>query len=528
MAPTDTPDIEGLLARALSNELLPAEAAALAEACRLDSTVLDALAQQTLTHRLLQSTLRDPHGFVFSSEIAIRLRQNESGDTSVAKRVGTVLKFQRLRRQVFQWAATLTVSFGLLWLSQRDTATARVERTEALIAQDPVSAGQALAPGALVKLEAGLVALRFGCGAEVLLEGPAELEIQDAWHGVLKKGRIVAKVGRAAHGFTLDGPGGRLVDLGTKFAVAVEDGKSMELHVLEGLVEATALGEKKPRRVTANQAVRLGSGVSEPITDADQGAFVTALPPKSGGKPRFVHWSFEELGAHFANTGHGLASGEADLDLKTPSPEVTSASIPGPFGHALEFAGDGTYAESGFKGIGGSEPRTVAFWLKVPSDFRLPEGYAVVSWGSRIQDGAAWQISVNPDAKDGPVGRLRVGVHKGPVVGTTDLRDEQWHHCSVVMYGGTGADISTHILLYIDGHLESAARKAVMPVLTDTHSPLSHGVWLGRNLTKSTGTQILDAFRGPSFRGAVDEVFIFDSALNQTEILHLMKHNTPG
>jgi hypothetical protein len=168
----------------------------------------------------------------------------------------------------------------------------------------------------------------------------------------------------------------------------------------------------------------------------------------------------------------------------------------------------------------------VAFWVKVPSDFRPQEGYAVVSWGSRIQNGAAWQISVNPAEDEGPVGRLRVGVHQGPVVGSTDLRDDHWHHCAVVMYGGKGVDIATHVLLYIDGKLEPAARKAVMPVQTDTQSPLAHGVWLGRNLTKNAAPQNKDAFRGPSFRGGIDEVYIFDSAMNQTQIRQLMERNT--
>jgi hypothetical protein len=76
MEPTPSiPDIEELLARALSGELLPAEAKTLAEACRKDPEVLDTLARHTLTHRLLPTALRDPDGALFSSEIALRLRE---------------------------------------------------------------------------------------------------------------------------------------------------------------------------------------------------------------------------------------------------------------------------------------------------------------------------------------------------------------------------------------------------------------------------------------------------------------------
>ena len=90
------------------------------------------------------------------------------------------------------------------------------------------------------------------------------------------------------------------------------------------------------------------------------------------------------------------------------------------------------------------------------------------------------------------------------------------------MYGGQKADTSTNILLYVDGELEPAARKAVMQIRTDTEDPRSPGVCLGRNVHPSSR----QSPRG--FRGSVDEVYIFDAALGQSEIRRLIKNNTPS
>jgi hypothetical protein len=298
----------------------------------------------------------------------------------------------------------------------------------------------------------------------------------------------------------------------------------MELHVIEGAVDATANGSAFTERVTTNEALLLSAGRNERLVSADQSSFVTTLPPRHTGTPGFIHWSFDDAGPDILNRGRKLGGPNphiADLKLR---PHQQLGSLPsttsGVFGNALHFDGNGGFAESAFRGIGGSAARTVAFWIKVPSDFNLAQGFAAVSWGSRAESGSAWQVSVNPTESEGPIGRLRIGVNQGPVVGTTDLRDDQWHHCAVVMYGGQKANISTNILLYVDGELEPAARKTVMQIRTDTEDPRTPGVCLGRNLHLSSQQST------KGFRGSVDEVYIFDAALGQSEIRRLIKDNT--
>ena len=63
----------------------------------------------------------------------------------------------------------------------------------------PTTLGSELAPGRL-QLQLGLATIRFHSGAEVVLQGPAELELRDGMHGTLHSGTAVVEVPEAARG----------------------------------------------------------------------------------------------------------------------------------------------------------------------------------------------------------------------------------------------------------------------------------------------------------------------------------------
>jgi hypothetical protein len=220
----------------------------------------------------------------------------------------------------------------------------------------------------------------------------------------------------------------------------------------------------------------------------------------------------------------GYWPGSHDMVLEAMDEGKVPARVAGLFGSALAFDGKGGFAESAFRGIGGQEPRTVSFWVKVPQDFSVREGFGIVSWGSIEPDGfgQAWQISINPLPKDGPIGCLRVGAHGGQIVGKTDLRDGRWHHVAAVLYQASRPDIGKHVLIYLDGQLEPISRRALRELNTRVDDA-AHGVWLGRNI--SYKSSLPDHQHGGFFRGEVDEVFIFAGALGQAEIRHLMETN---
>jgi hypothetical protein len=117
---------------------------------------------------------------------------------------------------------------------------------------------------------------------------------------------------------------------------------------------------------------------------------------------------------------------------------------------------------------------------------------------------------------------LRAGTGRAAVVGSTDLRDGKWHHLTAVMYGGAAPSTATHVLLYVDGRLESTTRKSVRMINTEPATD-PHGVWLGRNLSVVNPAPPQALF----FRGHLDEVHIFAAALDQTMIRRVMDGGFP-
>lgn len=504
-----------LLARACGNELSPDEAARLLEACRHDPELLAELSRVTVVERLLAHDRLYPDDGTFVREVAQRLTPTPAPPQRL-----------RLLRRVWPWAAAAGLAATGLWLAANRDPAARVTRLEAAVWTNPQASARTGDPvgDQRLSLASGLAEVTFARGARMLVEGPAELDVRGPQHAFLHQGRAVTRLPAGSRGFILESPRGPLVDQGTEFAVNVGSSGDTEVHVLEGRVEARPDGPGQTLNLTRDQAARLTPGNIERFT-ADAAGFVTDLPLLDPGAIGFLHWSFDEgRGDVSVNRGHGLGPAGAAARLLTfPAGGRGPVWSQGQFGRGLYFNGRDDFVECEFTGIGGTRARTVAFWVKVPRDSRTTEGYAIVNWGTMEQPGHAWQVSINPMAKDGPLGRLRLGVNRGWVVGTTDLRDDRWHHCAVVMYGGHRPDAGTHILLYVDGELEPAARKAVMEIRTATDTARAHNLWLGRNLNYEGVNWQVDG--GPFFRGCLDELFVFDAALDQERIRFLMKYN---
>lgn len=144
-----------------------------------------------------------------------------------------------------------------------------------------------------------------------------------------------------------------------------------------------------------------------------------------------------------------------------------------------------------------------------------------MSWGLSDKR-SAWQISLNPLDVSGPIGRLRIGTNQGEIVGTTDLRDERWHHIAIVLFGGDDADLSTHVLMYVDGLLENSLGKSIARVYTELNHPDSKPLTMGRNIAfEYDNPNKVNKF----FKGAIDELYVFEAALDQHQILSLMEKN---
>ena len=100
------------------------------------------------------------------------------------------------------------------------------------------------------------------------------------------------------------------------------------------------------------------------------------------------------------------------------------------------------------------------------------------------------------------------------MLGTTDLRDGRWHHvAAVAVKDGDG----TSVLLYVDGVLEAVKRNSIDRMETATRSGVSEKVRFGHQIYWE------DFF----MRGALDEVYVFESALSGDEIRMLMSGQIP-
>jgi len=95
--------------------------------------------------------------------------------------------------------------------------------------------GDALAAGPLA-LVSGAVQIEFFCGAAIVAEGPAELELVSPWLVEVRLGAIQVFVPEPAQGFTVLTPEFRAVDLGTEFFLSVDDSGESLVQVLEGEV----------------------------------------------------------------------------------------------------------------------------------------------------------------------------------------------------------------------------------------------------------------------------------------------------
>lgn len=167
-------------------------------------------------------------------------------------------------------------------------------------------AGAALRLNQQIKLAGGLVKLKTPSGAELLLEGPCDIEFDSAASATLRRGKLTARLADWATGYAVTTESLRVVDLGSMFAVLVDGAGTVEAHALEGDLRVQSLKSADRSRtsivVAQGQAVRvnLASRKTERVP-AEQEQFVL-----SHGEFR----PFRPLELH--NTGRGLEVGDED------------------------------------------------------------------------------------------------------------------------------------------------------------------------------------------------------------------------
>jgi hypothetical protein len=106
-----------------------------------------------------------------------------------------------------------------------------------------------LEPGESLRFERGLVNLFLDNGAELLIEGPADVDFVSIEKVYARKGKLAARVSPGAIGFTIETPHANVIDRGTSFGMSVDENSRTDVVVYEGKVDLDVLGDTAlPRR----------------------------------------------------------------------------------------------------------------------------------------------------------------------------------------------------------------------------------------------------------------------------------------
>ena len=168
-------------------------------------------------------------------------------------------------------------------------------------------------------LQKGFAKVQFDNNVSVVIEAPAEFQIQAVDQINLAHGRLYAMVPTEAIGFTVNAGNAKVVDLGTEFGVKLEAEGNIELHVLRGKTNLFAGGKtnRKSQIVSAGNAKKISAG-SQDISNI---ACKTELFVRDISSDHKYVWRGQvELNlADMVGGGNGLGTGRIDvwLDLKT-------------------------------------------------------------------------------------------------------------------------------------------------------------------------------------------------------------------
>ncbi len=373
-------------------------------------------------------------------------------------------------------------------------------------------------------LRSGLAQIEFFSGATVIVEGPAELDLESAWRVVCRSGRLRAFVPEPAQGFVVSTPDYEAVDLGTEFALSVGgDGRS-EIHVVDGAVRLDAADGRELRHLGAGRSIRASDGELTEIESRGEG-FVDRERlmqlARDDWRSRYADWKqqSETLRNDPATLVHFDFEGQNPWDRAL---ENRSASVPG----AGAVIG-AQWTQGRWPGKGALEFKRISdrVRLRVPGDY---EAMTLSAWvrvegfdrwlnSLMLTDGwelgeVHWQISSK--------GELILGVSGGPncfsapVIHPRDLG--RWMHLAVTIDGSSGPG---RIIHYLDGRPvgESVSAKPLPPLrLGDAEI----GNWQASDLVNPHPIR--------SLNGRIDDLFILGRALSAEEIAEIHRAGLPN
>lgn len=432
-------------------------------------------------------------------------------------------------------AAAVIALAAVLWPRKSGTFAADQEATatgvamlsqtlDAQFEQTPMIRGDAIVPGK-IKLAKGLAQIDFFSGATALIEGRCEIEIVSAWEARCLSGRVRVHVPPAAKGFILHAPDMKLEDLGTEFALNVQD-QTSAVHVFEG--EVIAHTAQPP--ASLKQGMTLGSTAQEflPVSELQslvkqreaqrfaewqQWSMEKRKDPRLIAYYTFKHWEddrWERLVNNFTEPRRpkraGGIVGARWTQGRWPEKEALEFKRPG---DRVRLNLDGSY-----------QALTLACWVKVDSvdkkysGLLLTDGYDNGEPHWQIYEDGSLMFSIMYRPKGDASGKgWNQMYYSKPVFSADSLG--RWHHIAVTYDSETG-----EVIQYFDG-------QEVSREISPLHKP-------GRPITFGPceiGNWGLPTERHPfpirNLNGAIDEFAIFDTVLSAAELRDIYQHGTP-
>ncbi|MEM9282280.1 MAG: LamG-like jellyroll fold domain-containing protein [Verrucomicrobiota bacterium] len=426
----------------------------------------------------------------------------KAGVISAAASIALMVFLQNI---IFNANAPLTASRA--WVLDAPNFVARVESSDSLswseTTQERVREDGWLTPG-LLEIESGQTTIAFNSGATATVEGPAVLSIESLNRLFLKSGRITADVPPPATGFTINTPRMNVVDIGTRFGVSVEKNGDSELHVMEGLVEASRnRGNSVTTLVREGIAVRADSRTRSQLAPIPYKGenFVLTSGHSPMPEPALRFTFNESAGGMIEDSGNRR---QFDVSL-IPTGELDQSPkrAPGFEGTGLLFGRGQSLEVPLSKEFRLEDDYTLGFWLKIPPRIGQKNEAEIVRYG---REGLGWSLTCLLNRNDQAKGALCLKLGDDYLVGTTDLADGNWHHIACRFIGGEEARMSSHFHLFIDGKLETlSASKPYIPAESGRVGQLLIG-----GETEAAG-----------FEGWIDEFHIFREAVTTSTVLDL-------
>lgn len=429
-------------------------------------------------------------------------------------------------------AAAACLVAALSWWQPRDLKNARalsqatpkpvaqvtamlVDEAGAVFAQPRLPGQVSFDPGTYA-LESGTVHLRYVNGADLVVEGPAQFEIRDAFRTDLMAGRVRAIVPPTAHGFTVVTREVAYEDVGTEFGLSMDaaTGESV-MHVFDGQVNlrnGDALGTLL-RSAFVGDSVGFRDGRVQEMDDMDVSAFPS---PEDIGHLRWVSQRRERLADPGLIAWFPFERGENPSLLVNAvrGHEVPDGRIEGPRWatgrwsgkEALRFDRDSDFVEIEIPGE--HAELTVAAWLKVERFEH--ETSAILNSNGEKPGGLHLQMN-------------RMGLPRGGLLGVyrpvqrwvgNPVPTGKWVHVVSVI----SVSQRRHVI-YVNGLpvLESAMAAGHV-LLKPQHCRL--GQWLSEPFRASHPAR--------SLRGLVDELSIWNRALSVAEVSALTDSGRPS